>query len=327
MPTEDAPPSAHLPPAMAACRIARFGGSEVLKMHDLPRPIPGPGQVLVRVKAAGVGPWDALIRSGRSALVTEQFLPLTLGSDLAGVVDAVGDGVDALMAGDAVYGVTNRQFIGAYAEFALAEANMLALKPRRLNFIEAAAMPVVAVTAWQMLFEHARLEAGQAVLVLGGSGSVGACAVQLARRHGAQVIATTLSGDSAAVRTLGADAVIDLREGGLERSGLQVDVVIDTVGGALQSSAWPLIKRGGSFISAVSAPDESLAKSAGAHSAFFYVDVGTANLNRIAALLDAGALTVRVGTVLPLHHARQAHEMLDGLRPRPAGKIVLAVES
>ena len=154
----------------------------------------------------------------------------------------------------------------------------------------------------------------------------GACAVQLAHLHGAQVIATISSGDSAAVRALGADAVIDLREGGLERAALQVDVVIDTVGGALQSRAWPFVKRGGGFVSAVSAPDEGLAKSAGVRSAFFYVDVGTPALKRIAALVDAGALTARVGTVLPLRDARLAHEMLDGLRPRPAGKIVLAVD-
>ena len=311
--------------AMTACRIARFGGPEVLEFCDLPRPIPGLGEVLVRVKAAGVGPWDALIRAGGSALVKEGSLPVTLGSDLAGVVEAVGEGVDAFASGDAVFGVTNGRFIGANAEFALADATRLAMKPQRLDFIAAAAMPVVSVTAWQMLFDHARLQAGQTVLVLGGAGSVGACAVQLAHLHGAHVIATTSSGDGAAVRALGADVVIDLREGGLERAGLQADVVIDSVGGALQSRSWPLVKRGGSFVSVVSAPDEGLAKSAGVRSAFFYVDVGTPALKRIAALVDAGTLTARVGTVLPLRDARQAHEMLDGLRSRPAGKIALVV--
>src|SRR5215831_5248888 len=139
---------------MKAARIHRFGPPDVIEVEEIPRPRPAPGEVLVRVAAAGVGPWDALIREGKSTVSPPP--PLTLGSDLSGVVEAVGTGVSPFKNGDEVYGVTNPQFVGANAEFAAASALMVAPKPRRLSSVEAASVPVVAVTAWQMLFEHAR---------------------------------------------------------------------------------------------------------------------------------------------------------------------------
>jgi NADPH:quinone reductase-like Zn-dependent oxidoreductase len=154
---------------MKAARILRFGAPEVIVVGDISRPIPATGEVLVRVAAAGVGPWDALIREGRSKVSPPP--PLTLDSDLAGVVEAVGPGVSQFKNGDEVYGVTNPQFVGANAEFAVASASMLAPKPPRLTSLEAGSIPVVAVTAWQMLFEHARPEAGQRVMVLGAGGN------------------------------------------------------------------------------------------------------------------------------------------------------------
>jgi NADPH:quinone reductase-like Zn-dependent oxidoreductase len=141
-------------------------------LESVPRPDPGPGEVLVDVHAAGVGPWDGWIRAGKSAL--PQPLPLTLGSDLSGTVAAVGSGISELAIGDQVFGVTNTQFLGAYAEYAVASAGMLAKKPASLSYVEAASVPVVAVTAWQGLFEHARLEAGQTVVIHGAAGNVGA---------------------------------------------------------------------------------------------------------------------------------------------------------
>ena len=144
----------------------------MIAVEDIPRPSPAPGEVLVRVAAAGVAPWDALIREGKSKVSPPP--PLTLGSDLSGVVEAVGPGVSQFKNGDEIYGVTNAQFVGANAEFAVASASMLASKPPRLTRIEAASIPVVAVTAWQMLFEHARPDAGQRVMVLGAAGNVGA---------------------------------------------------------------------------------------------------------------------------------------------------------
>jgi NADPH:quinone reductase-like Zn-dependent oxidoreductase len=146
-----------------ANRIHRFGSPEVIVLEPIERPVAGAGEVLVRVEAAGVGPWDAWIRAGKSVL--PQPLPLTLGSDLSGVVAAVGAGVSGLAVGDEIFGVTNGRFTGGYAEYAVASAGMVARKPRRLSHVEAAALPVIAVTAWQMLFDHARVAPGQTVLV------------------------------------------------------------------------------------------------------------------------------------------------------------------
>ncbi len=139
---------------MKAARVLQFGPPSVIENDDLPRPEPAAGQLLVRVKAAGVGPWDALIREGKSGV--QETLPLILGSELSGIVDTVGTGVSGLRQGDEVYGATNEQFTGGYAEYALPLAKMMAQKPKTLNFIQAASAPVVSVTAWQMLFDYAR---------------------------------------------------------------------------------------------------------------------------------------------------------------------------
>ena len=148
---------------MKAVRIHTFGPPSVMVIEDLPRPTPGPGEVLVHVAAAGVGPWDALIREHKS--VVHSVLPLILGSDVSGVIEAVGPGVSAFQVGDDIYGVTNPDFCGAYTEYALASAAMVARKPHGLSPVEAASVPVVAVTAWQMLFEYAQAHPGQTVLI------------------------------------------------------------------------------------------------------------------------------------------------------------------
>ena len=156
---------------MMAWRVQEFGPPEIMKFERVPRPEPGPGEVLVKVEAAGVGPWDGWIRAGKSAL--PQPLPLILGSDLSGEIVTVGPGVSELRVGDQVYGVTNPRFIGAYAEYALASAGMVSNKPTSLTYIEAASVPVIAVTAWQALFDHAQLKAGQTVVIHGAAGNVG----------------------------------------------------------------------------------------------------------------------------------------------------------
>ena len=186
---------------MKAARVLQFGPPSVIENDDLPRPEPAAGQLLVRVKAAGVGPWDALIREGKSGI--EETLPLILGSELSGIVDSVGAGVSGFRQGDEVYGATNEQFTGGYAEYALPLAKMMAQKPKTLNFIQAASAPVVSVTAWQMLFDYAHVTVGQTVLIHGAAGNVGAYAVQLARQAGLHVVATAASKDQEYVKHLG----------------------------------------------------------------------------------------------------------------------------
>jgi NADPH:quinone reductase-like Zn-dependent oxidoreductase len=306
---------------MKANRIHVFGGPEVILFEDVPRPTPGTGEVLVRVHAAGVGPWDAQVRAGHSAL--PQPLPLTLGADLAGTVEATGSRDSPFSVGDEVFGVTNPRFIGAYAQYAVAATQMLAHKPRRRDFLKSAALPVVAVTARQMLFRYAGVRSGDRVLVQGAAGNVGAYAVQFARAAGAHVIASVLPRDKDEALRLGADEVISIpsEEGQSLRGTL--DTAIDTVGGKAQRDLFPYVREGGTLISSVSMPDAQLAQQCGIEAKFILVDVNTEDLEAVADLLDAKQLVVRIGQVLPLGDARQAHEMLEGLRPLPAGKVVL----
>jgi NADPH:quinone reductase-like Zn-dependent oxidoreductase len=270
----------------------------------------------------GVGPWDGWIRAGKSAL--PQPLPLTLGSDLAGEVVAVGPGVSRPRVGERIYGVTNTRFVGAYAEYALASSAMVSTRPTSLSSIDAASVPVVAVTAQQALFDQARLTTGQTVVIHGAAGNVGAYAVQLAHRAGLHTIATAAADDAAFVRALGADTVIDYKAERFENVVRGADAVIDLVGGDTQCRSFQVLRLGGKLISAVSRPDQDLARKFGIEAHFFLVDVTTEALAKISSLIDDRKLQTRVGTVLPLAEARRAHLMLDGLLPHPKGKIVLA---
>lgn len=306
---------------MKAARIHRFGPPDVIVIDDVPLPLPAADQVLVRVKAAGVGPWDALIREHKSAV--DSPLPLILGSDFSGVVETAGSATGPFQPGDEVYGVTNPQFIGAYAEFALAWAAMIAHKPETLSFVEAASAPVVAVTAWQMLFDYAQARSGQTVLIHGAGGSVGVCAVQLASQAGLRVFATASSNDTPYVTQLGAATVIDYRQARFEEVAPPVDIVLDMVGGDTRERSYLVIKPGGILVSVVSEPMPDAGKSKNIRSMFFLVEVTTERLNRISELFEQHKLVLRVGTVLALDEARAAHEMLAGA-PHAPGKIVLA---
>jgi NADPH:quinone reductase-like Zn-dependent oxidoreductase len=269
--------------------------------------------------AAGVGPWDALIREGKSKISPPP--PLTLGSDLSGIVEAVGPGVVDFKSGDEVYGVTNPQFCGAHAEYAVASANMMAKKPQRLTHIEAASVPVVAVTAWQMLFEYAHAVVGQSVLILGAAGNVGAYAVQLAISAGMRVVAVVGSQDIEFVQGLGAEAFVDYRVAKFEDIP-QVDVVLDTVGGNLLERSLRTLKPKGTLVSVVSTAP--LPQRSDVQVIFFYVEVTAARLSLLTHSFDNARLLPRVGSVLPLREVRSAHQMLGGA-PHQRGKIVLQV--
>ena len=321
--TISAPSDKALPRTMMAARVHRFGPPDAIAVEQIEVPQCGDDEVLVRVHAAGVGPWDSWIRAGKSVL--PQPLPLTLGSDVCGVVESVGAHVSAFEPGDAVFGVTNPRFTGGYAEYAIASTRMIARKPKALSDIEAASAPVVAVTAWQMLFKHAAASQGQTVFVHGGAGNVGAYAVQLARRGGLRVIASALDGDAGFVRDLGASYVVDTRSSSLADFQKCADAVIDTVGGASQTQLFALAKPGGIVVSAVSEPSADLAQQHGLRAMFFVVDVNATDLARLADMFDRRQLTASIGHVLSLAQARTAHEMLEGKGPRTRGKIVLKV--
>ena len=220
------------------------------------------------------------------------------------------------------YGVTNPQFVGANAELAVASAGMIALKPHRLTNLEAASIPVVAVTAWQMLFEYARPEPGHTILVLGAAGNVGAYAVQFAANEGFHVIAVVGSKDVEYARSLGAKEVVDYRVSDFADVVRSVDVVIDTVGGDARERSFGTLKPGGILVTVVST--EFVPARPDVRSAFFYAEVTTARLDAISRLLGSGKVIPQVGSVLPLADVRTAHEMLAGA-PHQRGKIVLQV--
>jgi len=305
---------------MRAMRIHEFAGIDTMLLDEIPRPVPGAGEVLVAVKAAGVGPWDRLMREGRIS----QTLPLTLGSEVSGTVTALGAGVGALALGDAVYGATNDQFVGGYAEYALVEAGKIAPKPAALDCVTAAGLPVVAVTAWQMLFDYARIEPGQAILVRGAAGSVGACATQMAKEAGASVYGTARARDLERVRALGAEPVVEGDRVGAQLASRPLDAVIDTIGGDALESTTEALRPNGIIVSVVRTPDDAYIRSKGMRAAYFIVDVTRDRLDRISAMIERGTLNLPVGEVLDLADASTAHSMLDGAPHKP-GKIVLKV--
>ena len=279
-------------------------------------PSPGPGDVLVRVMAAGVAPWDAIIREGKSKVSPQP--PLTLGSDLSGAVEKVGPGVTDFAPADEVYGVTNPQFCGAQAEFAVAAAGMVARKPQSLNYLEAASAPVIAVTAWQMLFQYAQAMRGQTIMIVGAAGNVGAYAVQMAVEAGIEVVAVARGNDEGLLRSLGVKSIIDSGEPAFEQKLPRVDAILDTVGGITLQRCVAALKPGGKLVTSVST------QPLPAGAVFFYAEVTTARLQTIATLFDAGRIKARVGSILPLSEAREAQEMLEGAPHKP-GKIVLEI--
>jgi NADPH:quinone reductase-like Zn-dependent oxidoreductase len=305
---------------MKAARIHKFGPPNVIVIDEIARPKPGNGEVLVRVAAAGVGSWDALIREHKSVVQTS--LPLILGSDLSGIIEEIGPGVSGFQTGHDIYGVTNSDFCGADAEYAIAKAAMVARKPQSLSYIEVASVPVVAVTAWQMLFEYAHVKAGQTVLIHGAAGSVGAYAVQLASQAGLQVFATGSSRDEAYVRSLGAATFIDYKTTRFEEAVPPVDIVLDMVGGNTRDRSFGSIKPGGILVSVVSDPMPQRPQPNAVRAIFFLAEVTTDRLERITVLFTQGKLSARVGAVLPFQQTAIAHEMLAGA-PHLGGKIVL----
>ena len=235
---------------MMAWRAHEFGPPNVMRFEKVPRPNPGPGEILVKVEAAGVGPWDGWIRAGKSAL--PQPLPLTLGSDLSGEIVAMGPGVSELRVGDQIYGVTNPRLSGPMPSMLWLPQRWSGGSQPRSTHIEAASLPVISVTAWQALFDQAQLKAGQTVVIHGAAGNVGAYAVQLACRAGMRTIATVGTDDIPFVRNLGANTVIDYRSQRFEEDIRDADAVIDLVGGETQRRSFQVLGRGGKLISVAS---------------------------------------------------------------------------
>ena len=307
-----------------AQRIHHYGGPEVIVAEDVMLPQLSAHDVLIEVVAAGVGPWDAWIRSGRSAL--DQSLPITLGVEISGRVLSAGDAVRHLAPGDEVYGATNAGFTGGYARHAIADGARIARKPAATSFIEAASLPIAAVTAWTMLFERGRLIRRQHVLVHGGAGGVGSLAVQMAHAAGAIVTAVGGPGEATFLRSIGADLAVDYTAGPFEGMTDPVDLVIDTVGDDTQSRSFAVLKPGGMLVSCVSVPNAEKTHRYDVESEFVLVDVTTRVLDLFSSMLQSKTVVPRVGSVLPLRDAKRAHELLDDGSMMNRGKIVLSAD-
>src|SRR6266513_3439317 len=242
---ESTPFAQNVKPTMKAVVIHEYGGPEVLEYEDVPRPEPKEDQILVRVIAAGVNPVDGLIRSGMFAKYEKAVFPMILGADIAGVVEKVGSEVTKFKAGDPVFAYASLKSGGGYAEYALTTEREAAPKPKVLTYVEAAAVPVVALTAWQALIDTAKLSAGQTVLIHGGSGGVGTFAIQIAKARGARVIATASTANQDLLKQLGADMTIHYTTQKFEDMAKDVDVVLDSVGKDTLARSYGVVKKGG----------------------------------------------------------------------------------
>jgi NADPH:quinone reductase-like Zn-dependent oxidoreductase len=307
-----------------AIRIEAFGGPEVLKWVEVPVPEPGDGELLVKVQAAGVNPVDYKIRRGGYPAVKEDKLPYTLGRDVAGIVEKVGRGVVGLSIGHAVYGMPGIER-GGYAEYAILKQSETARKPVSLEAIDAGAVPLASLTAWQGIFEHGGLKSGQTVLIHGGSGGVGHFAIQFAKAKGARVLTTVSSRHVDFARRLGADEVIDYKKERFEDRAHEVDVIFDLIGGQTQDRSWAVLRKGGTLVSTVREPSQDKARELDARAVRYTARESGAELTEIAGLIDAGRVRSYVAEIYPLREAARAQSRLEA--GDVEGKIVLKVDS
>lgn len=307
---------------MKAVRIRSFGGPEVLELTDIERPQPADEEVLIRVRAASVNPVDYKIRSGAYPVVKQDQLPKVLGRDVAGEIARCGKAVRNFEAGDTVYAMLDGG-PGGYAEYVTVRADLVAPKPAVLDYRSAAAVPLAGLTAWQGLFDHGHLEAGQRVLIHGGAGGVGHLAVQFARAKGATVAATVASQDVEFTRHLGADQVIDYTRQRFEEEIDKVDLVLDLVAGETQERSWAVLKDGGTMISSLARPSEDRARELHARAAHFVAHPDRGELIEIGRLIDEGRVHPHVSAVFELRDAREAQAQLE--RHHAQGKVVLEV--
>jgi NADPH:quinone reductase-like Zn-dependent oxidoreductase len=309
---------------MAALRAHRRGGPEQLIVEQAPIPQPGEGEVLVAVHAAGITfdelTWD-LSWTRRDGSDRTPVIP---SHEFSGVVVGLGVGVEEPAVGREVFGLVPFDRDGAAAEFVVVPALAVALKPRSLDHVESAALPLAALTAWQALVDHAGLKAGERVLVQGGAGGVGLLAVELAASMGASVAATVQSGEHVAlVRSRGASEVVDVARVRFEDVIGGVDVVVDTVGGATTSRSFAVLGPGGRLITLSAPPDQRRADAAGVRAEFFVVSPDAPELNELARRVDHGGLHPTISQTYPLADGRAAYESRS--RPRPPGKTVLRI--
>ena len=310
-------------PTMKAVVIHQYGGAEVLKYEDVPQPEPKQDQLRIHVIAAGVNPVDGMIRSGMFDKEGRRAFPVILGGDISGVVEKVGSNITKFKSGDPVFAYVSLDNSGGYAQYAVVTEREAAPKPKSLTYVEAAAVPIVALTAWQALIDTAKLKAGQTVLIHGGSGGVGSFAIQIAKAHGAKVIATASTANQELLKQLGADVAIDYTKQNFENVAKDVDVVLDSIGKDTLARSYGVVKKGGIIVSLVARPDPAELEKHGIRGEALSVDPNSDELSEIGKLIDEKKINVIVSQTFPLSEARKAQEQVATGHTR--GKIVLKV--
>jgi NADPH:quinone reductase-like Zn-dependent oxidoreductase len=311
-----------IPATQKAVRIHAFGGLDQLVYEDAPVPKINADDVLVKVHAASVNPVDWKIREGYLKDFIPHQLPLTLGWDFAGEVVAVGEQVKNWKIGDAVYARPDLGRDGSFAEYIAVRGSEIAAKPASLNWQQAAAVPLTALTAWQALYEIANLKAGERVLIQAGAGGVGSFAIQLAKLRGAHVYTTSSSRNIELLKSLGADEVIDYTSRDFSQLR-DLDVVFDTLGGEALDKSWQTLKRGGRLVSIVSNPDAQTAEQHGVTPLFCFVQPSESQLKELAALIDGDKLQLVIDSVYDLKDTAKAQEKSQTGHAR--GKIIVQV--
>lgn len=302
--------------------VHEYGGPEVLKYEDAPRPEPKDDEILVRVMAAGVNPVDAGIRAGRFNRGSGN-LPLIPGMDVAGVVEKTGAKITKFKRNDPVYAYLSFKEQGGYAEFAIAKEDEVAIKPKAITFEGAAAVPLAATTAWQALIDTAKIDKGQTVLIHGGSGGVGHFAIQIAKARSAKVIATASTANQDLLKQFGVDQAIDYTKTKFEDMVKDVDVVLDAVRGHTLARSYGVVKKGGIIVSITGQPDQAECEKRGIRGASLMAHPDAKVLEDLAKLIDAKKIKPVVSQILPLAEASQAHQQIETRHTR--GKIVLKV--
>lgn len=308
---------------MKAIRIHEFGGPDVLGLEDIEVPQPKADEVLIKVYASSVNPVDGKIVAGEAQAKFPTSFPLTIGWDVSGIIERAGDHVRNFSIGDEVYGRPFPTQNGAFAEYVVIKADEIALKPRSIDHIHAAAVPLAGLTAWQGLFKFGKLEKGQKVLIHGASGGVGSFAVQFAKWKGAEVIGTASADNLAFIKQLGADQAIDHENQRFEEEVQDVDLVLDLIGGETQQRSLAVIKPGGILVTTVAPEFKDEAKEKKIRIESFTAQSYPEDLAQIADLIDNGVVNPVVSAVVNLQDARKAEELSGQHHTR--GKVVIKV--
>src|SRR5918993_269946 len=332
---------------MRAVVFERYGGLDQVTFADIPQPVPKPNEILVQVHATGLNPVEYKIRSGKLKVVVRLQLPATLGSDVAGVVVEVGRSVPRFKPGDAVFATIDGLRMGALAEFAVVAENAAALKPAHLDFVQAASIPMVALTSWQSLTEHLQLKPGQKIFIPAGAGGIGTFAIQLAKSIGATVATTTSAANTHLVRSLGADEVIDYKTQKFEDVLRDYDAVLDTLGGESLEKSFQILRPKGRVVSIVGPPDapfarrqgmnfplvlvlwllswnvHRLAKKRGVDYSFLFMHPDGGQLAHVGELLKTAGIQPVIDTVFPFNQAKEALAYLE--KGRAKGKVVVKI--